>query len=172
MSTIDQLLMVLMFTTGVFSVMVVFQFKKLLQDVSELRKHNKFVKNGRKLVEKMRLAGEHHDWINIPTSKGNFRVCRKTGYCPSEDGFVPLKVIVMWENNKKNEEDYKKHRDLKIEELAIEQGITVEEMESLVETIFNMKKQFFINKMENSLNEIKKLKNKITNNDEEDKKLH
>lgn len=169
-----------------FSILSLLQFRKVIKQVKEIMKHKKLIKEKQASVEKMKADGEFHDWINIPTPAGEIHVCRKTGYCPKVNGFFPLEAIKQYEKQKQDEIDYKEYRDKKVEELAIEQGLTVEEMEVLVKSIFNMKKTYYIEKMEQSLKEMGEVSGKnikiVTNMDElkevidelddKDKKIH
>ena len=145
---------ILGFLLVLFSVLSLLQLRKVFRQIKEIRKNNKIVNEKNAAVEKMKADGELHDWINIPTHEGEVHVCKKTGWCPKMNGFIPLDIIKRYEVQRQSEIDYKAYRDAKVEELAIKQGLTIEEMEVLVETIFDMKKQYYVKKAEQALKEL------------------
>jgi hypothetical protein len=95
-------------------------------------------------VAKMKANGDFHEWVSIPSTGGTMLVCKKTGYVPSLNGFVPVEMVTSYLNKVEREKDYKIYRDLRVMALANQHGMHLESMERLVEDIFSIKKDFSV----------------------------
>lgn len=123
-------------------------FKRILDD-------NKKFAEKKAEVEKMKTNGDFHEWITIPTLSGEMMVCKKTGWYPTAQGFVPMELINEYLRKVKLEEEYREYRNAKVAELAKELDFSLEKMETVVEKIFSMKKSFYLGRIEKLSEEFK-----------------
>lgn len=103
----------------------------------------------------MSIRGEMHDWISMPINGRDLLVCKKTGWCPAINGFVYKEEIEKFLKRQKIEERYQKYRDAKVKELAEELKLSIEKTEEIVEKVFDIKKQFHLILMDESLEEMR-----------------
>lgn len=118
--------------------------------IKKIMKNNRLFKKKQEEVAQMREKGETHEWVNIPgvAGYGNLLVCKKTGWSPALQGFVPMDIVRKFVKKIELELEYKEFRDRRIEDLARSWNIPFPDMESLVEKIFAIKKDFHIMKMD------------------------
>ena len=95
----------------------------------------------------MKEDGEFHEWVTVQTPTGDMMVCKRTGWCPNFEGFVPTNMINAYLEKVKMEQEYKEFRDARVLELANQLKLSTMEMEEVVEKIFSMKKDFTVSKL-------------------------
>jgi len=108
-----------------------------------------------KIVERMKKDGEYHDWIPVMVGLKQYHVCQKTGWCPTIEGFISMEYVETCKKLRKEEEDYKEYRDNKVKDLAAKHSISLEDMEKLMESVFDIKKQWALLKIERLQEEAK-----------------
>lgn len=123
--------------------------KKIMSDNKEFARRTKEIK-------KMKEDGDFHEWVEIPNSTGTTLVCKKTGWTPSLKGFLSVKEVERYLNKVKLEKEYKEYRDVRVSELAEELGFDLPKMESIVEKIFSIKKDFSVGKIKDLADEMMK----------------
>jgi hypothetical protein len=116
-------------------------------------------------VEKMKANGDFHEWVSIPSVNGTMLVCKKTGYTPSLNGFVPVEMIASYLERVKREEEYKEFRNARVAALAQELNFDLPKMERIVEQIFSMKKDFTVLKLEQLSQDLSKRAQNVGNQD-------
>ncbi len=119
-----------------------------VDNIRAIMKNNRLFKAKQAEVAKMKAAGDMHEWINVPSAGGTMLVCKKTGYAPSLDGFIPMQYINNYLENLKAEEEYKVFRAERIHKMALDNDSTVEKIEKIVEQVFSMKKDFALMRIE------------------------
>ena len=131
--------------------------KKLLVSISVyrlIRKNDQQFYNMQKEMEKMKENGEIHEWVSINTGMGDIIVCKKTGWCPSINGFIPKEHIESYqkeqENAKKVEEEYAVYEKNKLFDLNTKYGVNMvnKDMKSMAEDVYAIKRDFYIAKIE------------------------
>ena len=122
-------------------------FKNILKNYKIIKLKREIIENGKKKVAEMKAAGEYHEWIDVFLGDEERNVCKKTGYCPSLDGFIPMQYIEMHLQKLKLEEEYQEFRLGKINEIAEEMNLTNEEVEKFADRIYSIKKDFHILKL-------------------------
>ena len=114
--------------------------------IKAIRQNNIEFKNKQAEVDKMKAAGDFHEWQEIPTMHGMLLVCKKTGWCPSLNGFIEQSRINSYLEAAKMDEEYKAFRKERINNLASKLVLTIADTEKIVEEIFSMKKDFHLMK--------------------------
>jgi phage FluMu protein gp41 len=112
--------------------------------IKEIMKNNKEFAKKKAEVAKMKANGDFHEWVSIPSTGGTMLVCKKTGYVPSLNGFVPVEMVKSYLNKVKREEEYKAFRDSRVKALADQYRMSLETAEKIVEAIFSIKKDFSV----------------------------
>lgn len=101
-----------------------------------------------KEVEKMKAGGDYHDWVSIavsPTKQAN--VCKKTGYCPTLEGFIDLKSLELILKMREQEKEYQEYRKKRITDIGNEIGLGYEAMSEYADKIIGIKTQYTIEKL-------------------------
>jgi len=124
------------------------------------KEYKDLVKRKEDSVAKMKKEGRFHKWITLPVrlpGKGvqETTVCEETGYCPSVDGFIDLMQMKEMLIKKKNDEEFVEFRREKIKELSSKYGMHEDLFEDVVNDIYSIKKDFHVNKMNESIKELK-----------------
>ncbi len=128
-----------------------FLVENIIKQVDKIRvifENNRLFKAKQAAVAKMKAAGDMHEWVNVPSTSGMILACKKTGYVPSLDGFIPLTFINNYLENLKAEEEYKVFRADRIYKIAQKYDLDVPKTEEIVEQIFSMKKDFALLRIE------------------------
>lgn len=146
--------------TGLFTVVLLIGLglgmiiKYLLKNISIqwkkiqiILENNKDFAKKQAAVDEMKANGEFHEWITVPTLSGEMLVCKKTGWCPNVKGFVALELINSYLEKVKMEQEYKEYRNARVEKLAKELDFDMEKMETIVESIFSIKKDFHVDRI-------------------------
>lgn len=113
----------------------------------KIYKNNKDFKELQDSVDQMREKGEMHDWMEMNLGTTKALVCKKTGWCPSQGGFLPMSIINQYIENLKTEEEYQEFRNARVQLIAHENNLTVPATERVVEQVFAMKKDFFLQRI-------------------------
>lgn len=119
------------------------QWKK----IKIILENNKAFAKKQAAVDAMRANGDFHEWITVTDVVGTFLVCKKTGWCPDKKGFIPIELINAYLEKIKMEEEYKEYRNQRVAKLAEELGFDLPKMESVVEKVFSMKKDFHVDRI-------------------------
>jgi hypothetical protein len=146
-----QLMMIILFVGLLFGVMFRFLVGQLTTQVKITKK---IIETNRKFKEKqaevtnMKSNGDLHQWVTVPYKGEDVFVCKKTGWCPHLEGFLPVDKIASHLNDLKTEEDYQAYRRNRIDQLSEKMGMSYAGTEKLVEEIFSIKKDFYLGKLE------------------------
>ncbi len=146
----EQILTTILLMGVVFGLLGKFFFDRLVDSVNQVKE---IMENNRKFkakmaeMDRMKAAGEFHEWVDVPSSQGTMLVCKKTGWAPSLKGFVPLSAINAYLEQLQAEKDYKEYRAARVQLLAHELQLTVPMMETVVEKVFSMKKDFHVERI-------------------------
>jgi hypothetical protein len=128
-----------------------------MADYRAIRKNDADFKAKMKAKEEMQAKGEVHDWIKIPYGHGQVLVCKKIGYCPAINGFLRMSYVNEWVRRKKLDEEYNAFKKIRVEILAEDYEMYTEHMDELIEKIFLIKQDFHVEKMKESVSEMKKV---------------
>ena len=118
-----------------------------VENIKAIMTNNKLFKSKQAAMEKMKAEGGMHEWVQVPTMQGMLLACKKTGWCPTLQGFLQLSHINSYLEAKKAEEEYKIFRDIRVGELADKHNMSFFDMEKLVEQIFSIKKDFHVERI-------------------------
>lgn len=128
--------------TQFVSKQIVFWFRYIKWNI----KNNKEFNKKKKEVEDMKANGDMHEWINLPTMQGNKLVCKKTGWCPELEGFIPMHFIqrhlMNVEIQKQTEEKYEKFKESKIKEVSDQYNLDESLIHGIMDKAFEIKKEF------------------------------
>lgn len=127
---------------------------KHMDKIQAIRKNNAEFKAKMKIKEDLKANGDHHEWVSIPYGQTEVLVCKKTGWCPTINGFIYMTYINEWLKRKKMDEEYQKFRKNRVELLAEDYEMPYEHMEQLIEKIFAIKQDFHVEKMKKSVEEM------------------
>ena len=110
---------------------------------------NREFKRRMKEKDEMIANGDFHEWVEV--LKGGpggemVRVCKKTGWCPSVDGFVSKEYINRYLLLKADKEEYIKYWDENLERLSKKHSLTVEELRALMVELKLINEDFNIKK--------------------------
>lgn len=140
-----------------------FVFKRLKSDfarIKDVRAREKAFRKKQKEVEEMKARGDMHEWISMPISGvgEEVMVCRKTGYVPSKEGFLPIEIIQHYEKSqaveKKIKEEYDEFKSERVSGISERYEIPMEKMEDLMDEIYSIRKDFHVQKMEEELKRV------------------
>lgn len=132
---------------GLFGLAVLKNLKKTWAEVQAIRENNKKFRAKQEEVKKMKEKGDLHEWITVPSINGEIMVCKKTGWSPTLNGFIPMDLLNDHLFKIQIEKEYKEYRNKRVSKLAAELGFTETKMEDVVEKIFSMKKDFHVERM-------------------------
>lgn len=130
-------------------------FRALFVSIMTKRKMFKELK-ARK--EKLLADGETHQWVEVttPDNKSKIIVCEKTGWVPSKNGFLPLASVEALKSADKMEKDYSDFKEKRMKEIAENNGLSRDQLESICTDVVSIKKDFTLNNINNFLTELKK----------------
>ena len=127
----------------------------LMYKIRLMRETNAAFKIKQAEVTKMKAAGDFHEWQEIPTMQGSMMVCKKTGWCPSLNGFIERSRIESYLNDLKREEEYKDYRANRVQQLCQALNMSTQQVEKVVEDVFSIKKDFHLMKAAQLQQELK-----------------
>ena len=145
-----QALLILMVAYTFFLIVSVTFIHFLKRSIMIMRHDKKIrneVKKRKKMIADMKERGELHEWITIQQKdlKGevhNLNVCKKTGWCPQFQQFFQMPYVEAEMARQEYKKQYEEYRDAHVEILATKFRHSREEMEEIVESVFDIKKQF------------------------------
>ena len=146
---------------GIFfgTLLVVFLVPTAIRIVKEYRRiaeNNKEFLKRQKIVDDMKENGEFHDWVKMPVQGQFCHVCRNTGYCSELSGFVDVKAVKEYEKLAKTEQELKDFTQNQLKKIALAYSLDFDKLCQLREDMFEIKKTFYINKLEQLQNKLKK----------------
>lgn len=109
---------------------------------------NKQFKKLEKARNEMIANGDRHQWMSIRIMGQSINVCEKTGWAPTLNGFVPLHIIESYKQEMASEKEYQDFRNARVQLIARENQMTIDQVERLVEQVFSMKKDFALIRIE------------------------
>ncbi len=130
---------------------------KSLRNIKAINANNKEFRSKVKAKEEMQAKGEYHEWIRIPYGTEERLVCKKTGWCPTINGFLAMGYVNSWVERLGMEKEYNKYSDARVKLLAEDYEMPTQWMEDLIEKVFKIKKDFHVEKMKDSVAEMKDL---------------
>lgn len=157
MSPEVKILMLLFMCYNVFLFALV-MFIHSVKTIIRISKNSKQIKQEidrkQKMIDEMKINKELHEWMTVQQVSvngeiSNYNVCKKTGWCPQlnmffTDAYVRNEIL-----NQKYQKQYSEYKTKIIREMANDHGKTIEQMEQIVEAVFDIKKQFALNWIDN-----------------------
>jgi hypothetical protein len=144
---------------GLFGRLALINLVVQIAKIKKIIATNKAFKAKEMQVAMMKAKGEFHQWKELPDGNGNtLTVCIKTGWCPSLKGFIPMEAVNRTLEDIRTIEEYKTFRDARVIELALLNNMTNEEMEKIVESVFDIKKQFHLKRLQDLSDSMKNRK--------------
>ena len=144
--------------TLVFGVFAFFIIKRNIQKIMFIMKNNKLFRSKEEARQKMLEKGDLHDWKQYDyfgNGKMMLRICRKTGWCPETKSYFDLNVLAALDRTEKQKEEQKKFRDSRMQQLSEKYNVTLEKMEEIAEDVFKIKKDWHIQLMNKTMDELK-----------------
>jgi hypothetical protein len=130
---------------GLFGRLALINLLEQIDKIKKMLDMKKKFKAKEAEVAAMKANGDFHEWKELPAGDGNtVTVCIKTGWAPSLKGFIPMENIKRALEEIKTAEEYKAFRDASITQLALDNNMSRDNMEKIVESVFNIKKQFHL----------------------------
>ena len=90
----------------------------------------------------MKESGEIHDWITIHSRIGDFEdimVCRKTGWSPTLNGFIPKTTIELYEKYIQKQEEleqkFKIFKQNQVSDLSNKYNVPPETIDNIIEDV-------------------------------------
>lgn len=149
--TVEQMYFLLF---GLFSGLSLFFASRsffIIKGYIQLFKMNKMFKQKQKEREAMLDKGEVHEWVNIPYGFKEVRVCKKTGWCPELNGYLPTNIVKSQLKLQDIKKGFDQHKKKQIQKWAKEFNVSVEKMEELVENVYGLKKTYYTDHAENQI---------------------
>ena len=168
---IDWYLMALSFLIGFFSYFAYIFSKGIYISLKYKANVSKKLREKKKEVEKMKEGGDHHEWIEMPVGYQNRHVCKKTGYCPDLDDFIPMSSVELHLSKLETEKKWKDYKEEKLSKMASEYKIDFCDMEEIAEEIYKMKQMFSVQQMKEYLESVDMKDIKIVTMEELSKEL-
>lgn len=122
-----------------------------------ISKTNSSLEKQKKKRSDMIKSGEKHEWVKVAIGTKELLVCKKTLWCPALNSFINKTYFDQYNQSIKRQKDYKVFRDKRVVELAEEYDMTVEKMEVLVEAIFSIKKDYYVQFIDSMVKEASQL---------------
>lgn len=143
-------ILILMLTYTLFLISLItfiYFFKRQIAIIKINKKVRDEIKKRQKAVQEMKERGEMHEWITIQQTDvegkvHDFHVCKKTGYCAELKQFFMMEYVHAEAIKQEYKKRYEEYRNAQVEILATEYKHSREEMEKIVESVFDIKKQF------------------------------
>lgn len=139
------------FAIGFLSMPIVQSLIRLIKDLKKSHINNKLFHQKKQEVQNMKDKGEVHEWINLPTIRGQKLVCKKTGWCPELEGFISKTAIDRHLTNTKRQEETEKEyqifRDNRVTELSIYYNLDEETVSGIMSEAFKARQEFFVDKI-------------------------
>jgi len=155
-----------------FGAVANYSIKTIVVHVEKIQKiieNNRLFKKKQEEVDKMKAEGGMHEWVSIKVNQGvELMVCRKTGWCPTLNGFIPLKNIESALEMVKSEQEYKIFRDTRVLSIATKYNLSLETTEEIVEKIFSIKKDWTLLRLERFQKELEQRSGKNANTEAQD----
>ena len=151
-----QAILILMaaYTLFLFSLVTCIHFfKRAILQLKMSNKINAEIARRKQMVADMKARGEFHEWVTIQQKdiKGDIHdphVCKKTGWCPSLQSFFQMAYVKEAVLREEYKNKYETYRDEQVEMLSTKFKHSRAEMEEIVESVFDIKKQFALLWME------------------------
>lgn len=125
-------------------------------EIKEKLENEKIFKEKSKEVEAMKKEGGHHKWMEMAIGTKTHLVCENTGWCPELEGFVNMPYIEQIKKQKAEHQKYLEYRKTRIKELAKKYRIGFKSVEHIVDSAFDIKKQWAIQKIAKAQEKAKK----------------
>lgn len=117
---------------------------KVKHIINQKKEYRKLQKN----VDAMKAKGDVHQWMDMKFNGTIILVCEKTGWAPTLQGFIPMHLIRAYREEQQSIEDFKSFRAARIELIARENQMTVDQTERLVEQVFSIRKDFALQRID------------------------
>ena len=151
------IILVLGILFGLFAKASIENMVKHINKIKLQLENNKKYKAKEAKVALMKANGDFHEWCEIPDGAGgNVLVCAKTGWCPKLQGFIPMEKINEMLEDIRVATEYKLFRNQSVQMLAEKYTMTKEQMEKIVESVFDIKKQFHLKRLKDLADSMKK----------------
>ena len=154
----DQLLLIYGVILGVCSFYSVKIIVNLYRKISQVAKNNKQFKQMQEKARRYKEEGNLHEWVTLPikSDEGHTQasVCRNTGYCPKIEGYISLVQIEYMIKMKRQGELYEEFKKQQNKKIASKYGLSEEVINTLSDDIYNIKKEFRIRLMEESIKDM------------------
>lgn len=122
--------------------------EKAIIHVRFIREQNKEFSELQKKVDEMKAKGDMHKWMTMVIMGKEVMVCENTGWAPSLNGFLPIRMIEAYKQELNAAKEYEQFRNARIELIASENQMTIPQVERLVEQVFSIKKDFTLQRIE------------------------
>lgn len=160
MSNYEILLIVAGIMLGVSAIFSYRTISNILFVLKVKSSYKKKLKEKEDAVKKYKEDGNLHKWVTLPVKfpDGKLQetqICEETGYCPAINGYVELSQVKNMLEMRKTEEEYQEFRKSELKRIQEYYSIDNSDIEPLVADIFGMKKKFHVQKMEESIADLK-----------------
>ena len=144
----------------IFTVISAYKARQIVKLIKSELEHLNMIKNKQKQIDEFKKDGKIHKWITIPVNTPRdgiveTQVCEETGFCPSLNGFVSTSQIKYMKTVRETEKKYEEYKKNKMNELSTEYNIEIEKLNKIETDFFNIKKEFYVKKMEKAVEDLK-----------------
>ena len=119
-----------------------------IKKIQAILKNDKLFKAKQAEVAQMKASGGYHEWVKIVDAEGELLVCKKTGWCPSLEGFVSVEKVKTYLDKVQAEIEHREYRDARVLALSVKMNLSLADTEKFVEEVFSIKKDFYVNRIE------------------------
>lgn len=111
----------------------------------------------KKMKEKEQFTKEnHHEWIKVALGTKEVLACKHTGWCPEKNGFISMDYIEQAQRMKSLEEQLEIKKQNAILKLSEKYSLEKEAVQDILETVYEVKKQFYLDIMSDSVREMRR----------------
>jgi len=136
--------------------MALLKISSIISRILGLFARNKMYKKMMAEVVEMKKNGDFHDWVTIDVDDGEkARVCRKTGYYPTLDGFFPLSYVERKLREENEKLEYAKFKSDSLSKIASSFGLKMEEIDAITTEIIAIPQKYTVGKLQKLEDELK-----------------
>jgi hypothetical protein len=100
-------------------------------------------------------SGGLHEWVTISDHTMEIMVCKKTGWAPSKKIFLPIALVKSYIKTAEVGAAYEKHKSNELNRLAVHYHMHIEDLEKISDTLFTLKKDFYVKYAKDNIKEMK-----------------
>lgn len=120
--------------------------KNIYYQVKFDAKYKKEISKKKEELRKKKENGFVHEWIRVPILNKEYHVCKKTGWCPSEELFVPMNYVDFVVKRQELVKNFQDYHDNEVKRIAnyynIDEGVFSKAVEEVQDSPIKFREEF------------------------------